>query len=168
VVPSLANGHDVNAADPLVTESGIFISSNYGAGCALIEINGSKPRLSWKNDAFDSHFSSFVYIDGYIYGNDGGAFSDRGTFRCLEARTGKEMWASDLGFGSLIAVGDTLVILNSRGDLITAEATPRSYREISKANGVISRKCWNSPAFANGRIYVRNDRGEVVCVDVRK
>ena len=161
-------GHDVNAADPLITDSGIFISSNYGAGCAMVEINGSTPRLSWKNDKFDSHFSSFVYIDGHIYGNDGAAFSDRGTFRCLEAKTGKERWAADLGFGSLIAVGGKLVILNSRGDLIIAEATHQTYREISRAEGVIARKCWNPPSFADGRIFVRNDRGEVVCVDVRK
>jgi outer membrane protein assembly factor BamB len=160
--------YDVNAADPLITDSGIFISSNYRTGCALVDISGPNPRVSWKNGKFNSHFSSFVYIDGYIYGNDGAAFSDRGTFRCLEAKTGREMWAEDLGFGSLIAVDGKLVILNSRGDLIIAEATHQSYREISRAEGLIPRKCWNPPSFADGRIYSRNERGEVVCVDVRK
>jgi outer membrane protein assembly factor BamB len=158
--------HDVNAADPLITGSGIFISSNYGSGCALLEINNNKPRLRWKNGKFDSHFSSFIYIDGYIYGNDGAAFSDRGVFRCLEADSGKEMWSASLGFGSLIALDDTLVILNSRGDLILAEADPKDYVEIARAEGILPRKCWTPPAYANGKLYLRNDRGEIVCVDV--
>ena len=160
--------HDVNAADPLIAGNRIFISSNYGSGCALLEIGDENPRLVWKNNKFDSHFSSFVYIDGYIYGNDGAAFSDRGTFRCLEADSGKEMWAADLGFGSLIAVHDKLIILNSRGDLIIADASPTSYREVSRANSIVPRKCWSPPSFSNGRIYCRNDRGEVVCIDVRR
>ena len=161
-------GYDVNAADPLIAGNRIFISSNYGSGCAMLEINDNKPHVLWKNGKFNSHFSSFIFINGYIYGNDGAAFSDRGVFRCLEADSGKEMWASDLGFGSLIAVNDKLVMLNSTGDLIIAEATPEAYVEIARAEDILPRKCWPPPVFANGRIYLRNDKGEVVCIDVSK
>jgi outer membrane protein assembly factor BamB len=160
--------HDVNAADPLIAGDRIFISSNYNAGCAMLQIKDNKAKRLWKNSKFNSHFSSFVYIDGYIYGNDGAAFNDRGTFRCLDAESGKEMWAADLGFGSLIAVGNKLIMLNSKGDLIIAEATPDAYTEIARAEGIIPRKCWSPPAFADGRIYLRNDRGKIICVDLNK
>ena len=158
--------YDVNAADPLIAGDGIFISSNYNSGCAMLQIKDGKADLLWKNNKFDSHFSSFIYIDGYIYGNDGTAWSDKGTFRCLAADTGKEMWAADLGFGSLIAVDNNLIMLNSKGDLIIAEATPDAYMEIARAKGIIARKCWTPPAFSNGRIFIRNDRGAIMCIDV--
>jgi outer membrane protein assembly factor BamB len=160
--------HDVNAADPLIAGNRIFISSNYGSGCAVLQINGSKPRVLWKNSKFNSHFSSFIYIDGYIYGNDGTAWSDRGFFRCIDADSGKEKWSASLGFGSLIAVNDKLIMLNSTGDLIIAEATPEAYVEIARAEDIIPRKCWTPPAFANGRLYLRNDRGEIRCIDLSK
>jgi outer membrane protein assembly factor BamB len=107
-----------------------------------------------------------VYIDGYIYGNDASAWSDKGVFRCLDADTGKEMWSADIGFGSLIAVDDKLIMLNSTGDLIIAEATPEAFLEIVRVDDIIPRKCWTPPVFANGRLYLRNDRGEIVCIDM--
>lgn len=165
---SWKTGHDVNAADPLIAGNRIFISSNYGSGCAMLQINDNKPHVLWKNGKFNSHFSSFIYIDGYIYGNDGTAWSDRGFFRCLDADSGREMWSAALGFGSLIVVNNKLVMLNSTGDLIIAEATPEAYMEIARAEDVIPRKCWTPPAFSNGRLYLRNDRGEIVCIDLRK
>jgi outer membrane protein assembly factor BamB len=159
-------GHDVNAADPLVHGNRIFISSNYGVGCALIEIQEKGPKLVWKNDKMNSHFSSFIYLDGYIYGNDGTASYRRGTFRCLEFETGKEMWGENLGFGSLIATRDTLILFNDRGNLFIAEATPASYREISRAESVLGSTCWTPPVLCRGRIYLRNSRGDLVCIDV--
>jgi hypothetical protein len=59
-------------------------------------------------------------------------------------------------------------MLTSRGDLVIAEAKPEAYREIAKAQKIIPRKCWTPPAFADGRIYLRNDRGEILCVDVSR
>ena len=76
------------------------------------------------------------------------------------------MWAADLGFGSLIAVDNKLIMLNSKGDLIIAEATSEAYVEIARAEGIIPRKCWTPPAFTDGRLYLRNDKGKIVCVDV--
>jgi outer membrane protein assembly factor BamB len=160
--------YDVNAADPLVFGNKIFISSNYGSGCALLEINDGKPQLVWKNRNMNSHFSSFIHIDGYIYGFDGHAGSSKGYFRTLDIKTGNVVWEEQLGFGSLIAVNKNLIILNSRGDLFITQATPLSYREVSSASAVLSRTCWTPPAYSKGRIYLRNNLGELICIDVSK
>jgi outer membrane protein assembly factor BamB len=159
-------GNDVNAADPLVFDDRVFISSNYGAGSALIDFSGRKPRLLWKNSTMNSHFSSFVLIDGYIYGNDGFAGRRSGVFRCLDAETGREMWSESLGFGSLIAADGKLILLTEYGTLHIAEADPSRYREISRASSILSSSCWTPPVLCDGRIYLRNHRGELVCVDV--
>ncbi len=52
--------YDANAADPLVHENRVFISSNYGSGCALLDISNHKPKLIWKNNNINSHFSAFI------------------------------------------------------------------------------------------------------------
>jgi len=160
--------YDANAADPLVHDNRVFISSNYGSGCALLDINGRKPKLIWKNKNINSHFSSFILIDGYIYGNDGFAGSSRGVFRCVDIETGKEMWGKGLGFGSLIAADNKLILLNEKGNLFIAKATPSSYQEISSAPAVLSRTCWTPPVLCEGMIYCRNHRGDLVCIDVGK
>jgi len=159
-------GNDVNAADPLVFEDRVFISSNYGAGSALIDFSGRQPKPLWKNPSMNSHFSSFVLIDGYIYGNDGFAGRRNGVFRCLDAGTGREMWSESLGFGSLIAADGKLILLTEQGDLYIAEATPSGYREISRARSIIPGSCWTPPVLCEGRIFLRNHRGELVCLDV--
>ena len=158
--------NDVNAADPLVFDDRVFISSNYGAGSALIDLSGRQPKLLWKNPSMNSHFSSFVLIDGYIYGNDGFAGRRNGVFRCLDAGTGREIWSESLGFGSLIAADGKLILLTERGDLYIAEATPSGYREISRGRSILSSSCWTPPVLCDGRIYLRNHRGELVCLDV--
>jgi outer membrane protein assembly factor BamB len=159
-------GNDVNAADPLVFDDRVFISSNYGAGSALLDISGRQPRLLWRNQRMNSHFSSFVLIDGYIYGNDGFAGRRSGVFRCLDAQTGREMWSESLGFGSLIAADGKLILLTEQGNLQIAAATPSGYREISRARSLLSSSCWTPPVLCDARIYLRNHRGELVCLDV--
>ena len=160
--------NDVNAADPLVFGSRVFISSNYGAGSALLDISGRQPRLVWRNRSMNSHFSSFLLIDGYIYGNDGFAGRRNGVFRCLDAETGRTMWSESLGFGSLIAADGKLILLTEQGDLYIARATSSSYREISQARSILSSSCWTPPVLCNGMIYLRNHRGDLVCVDVSR
>ena len=118
---------DVHVSDPLVIGNRVFISSDYGRGCALIDFTDNNPRVVWENVNLASHFSSSVYIEGYIYGNSGNAASRRGTFRCLDIETGEIQWSENLGIGSLIAVGDKLILLNDRGRLSVAEISPEAY-----------------------------------------
>ena len=46
-----------------------------------------------------------------------------------------------------------------------AEASPEAYKELSKTPAV-AKKAWVAPVLANGRIYCRNNNGEVTCLDV--
>jgi hypothetical protein len=63
-------------------------------------------------------------------------------------------------------------MFNERGELVLARITPEKYSEISRAkviepsNVAFGRDVvWSMPAFANRRIYVRNDR-EIICIDM--
>jgi hypothetical protein len=72
--------------------------------------------------------------------------------------------------------GDRFFINNDRGDLIIASLSPTGYREISRtalikptstpgnrrALGAVN---WSHPAYANRRIYARNDE-EILCASL--
>ena len=161
------NSSDVNAADPVVFDQKVFVASAYGKGCALYDVSGRSPRAIWQNDLFETHFSSFVLIDGYLYGIDGDARrSSGGVLRCVQAATGREMWNERLGFGSLIAVDGHLVVLNASGTLFVAPASPSGYRELARAS-LPRDQYWSPPAFAQGRLLMRNLRGGLFAVDMR-
>jgi outer membrane protein assembly factor BamB len=159
-------GYDVNAADPIVVGNRIFITSNYGKGCALLEFKGKELVKIWSNTDMAAHFSSPIYLNGYIYGHDADA-RYRGNLRCLDAKTGKTMWTERLGMVSIIALDDKLLILDEKGILRVLEASPSSYTELAQSR-VLTRTNWTPPVFVEGLIYCRNAIGDLVSVDVRK
>ena len=75
-------------------------------------------------------------------------------------------WAErSLGKGSLIGADGKLILLGEKGQVIFAEATAEAFKPLARAQ-VLGGKCWTAPVLANGRIYCRNARGDLVCVDV--
>ncbi len=157
---------DVNASDPIYFNKRLFISSGYKTGCALFDISKGKPKLLWQNKNMSCHFQTPVIIDKYLYGVDGNA--GNGKLKCLDIGTGKVKWSKNTDFGSLIAVNDHLIVINENGDLFIVKVSSKSYREISKASGLLKKLCWTPPVLCNGIIYIRNDQGDIAAVDVRK
>jgi outer membrane protein assembly factor BamB len=82
---------------------------------------------------------------------------DRADLVCLDFETGNKLW-SQPGFGdyaSFIAINDKILALNSIGELILLKANPAKYEELARTQ--ICAKTWASPAYADGRIYVKDD-----------
>ncbi len=151
----------VNAADPLVVNvTTVFVTSNYGKGCALISVKGA-PRVIWQNTNMKCHYSSPVLYKDAIYG------FDDATLRCLDLKTGEVKWSRDgFGKGGLSLADGKLLVLSASGDLVIAEASADAFKQISKVKA-LSGNCWTSPVLANGRIYCRSGEGNIACVDVR-
>ncbi len=146
-----------NMAQPLVVgDARLFLSASYGKGAALMELTPDGDRFTaatvWETHRMRNRFSSSVLIDGYIYGLDNSILA------CLDAATGELLWKGGrYGSGQLLAAGDHLVILTERGDLVLVRATPERHDEVARFRA-IDGKTWNVPAFAGGRILVRNAR----------
>lgn len=154
--------HDVNAARPIYHDGKIFISSDYGTGCALVDVASMKPVYVKRGEAMRNHFNTCTLKDGYLYGFDGSSFA------CVEWATGKEMWSDRrLGKGAHILVGDTIVGISERGDLVIAEANPKQFKPTAAAK-ISSKTCWTAPVLADGMIYIRNDKGQLDAIDVSK
>jgi len=157
--------YDVNAADPIVRDGRIFISSGYNTGATLVDVASGSPIEVWRNKNMRNHFGTSVLIGGYVYGIDGSP--NRGGLACVDWKTGEKKWNQNLGFGALMAAGDKLIVLLETGDLVVAAAEPGGYREIARAGKLLGRTCWTMPVLSHGRIYCRNDQGELVCLDAR-
>jgi len=144
--------YDVNAATPIfLPPDKLFVSSGYGTGSALLQINRTNVAEVWRSRGMKNQFSSSVLHDGVLYG------FDDATFKAIDAATGKERWKTrGFGHGSLILAGGHLIVLSDRGKLALVQAVPEEYRELGNAQ-VIEGKCWTSPSLADGRLYVRNE-----------
>jgi hypothetical protein len=44
-------------------------------------------------------------------------------------------------------------------------ANSKKFEALARSQ-VVGKKCWTAPVLANGRIYVRNTPGELLCVEV--
>ena len=152
---------DLNAADPIIHENKLFVSSGNGVGCALFDISTPSPRELWRNKNIKNMMNSSVLWQGLLFG-----FSDT-HLSCITWETGEEKWMTrDVRKGSLILADAQLILLSETGKLVVAEATDRGYQPLAQAQ-ILNGRCWTVPVLSNGRLYVRNAAGDMVCLDVR-
>jgi outer membrane protein assembly factor BamB len=169
---SWETANKVNAATPIVfhatagdqTRDYVFISSGYGKGCCLVRIaaeaSGSlTAKVVYENNQLCSHFSTPVLHDGFLYG------FNEANLTCLDVRTGETRWKkSGLGKGSLLSVGDDLIVFGEQGQLVLAAATPDEYRELASARPFRG-KTWTLPALSGKRLFVR-DESKIACLEI--
>jgi len=160
--------YDINASDPIFDGSRVFITSDAGRGGALLDVSSGQPERVWANRNMGNQFHSSVLINGHLYGISGSAGkSAESGLHCVELATGKLMWMEkSLMFGALTAAGERLIVIGETGELVLAEANPTKFVATSRAH-VMGGRCWTTPVIAHGKVYVRNSRGNVICVDLR-
>ena len=159
-----------NSTTPLIAGESVFISTGYKRGCALFKVSGGKLEKAYENKAIQNHMDTCVLVDGFLYGIDGNSNRPRRLLNlvCMNLKTGEVAWRqSGFGCGTVIAAGDRLIILSDRGTLAAVRANPKKFEELGRQD-VLRGRCWTPPVLANGRIYCRDARGDMVCVDVSK
>ena len=108
--------------------TGVFISSGYNRGSALLDLIDDAPKVVWDTKEFQNQWSSSVLVDSFLYGVDGNDTGER-SLKCLEFDTGKVRWSFDgLGSASLLVVGNRLIVLSDQGELVVAPATPDEFK----------------------------------------
>jgi outer membrane protein assembly factor BamB len=158
--------YNINAADTIVTDDTVFISSGYGKGCALYKIKANTPTKIWQNKNMKNQINCSVLWRGHLYGFDG-QVDGGGALTCLDLKSGEKKWMQrGMGTGSLMIADGKLIILGEKGKLVIAEASPQSYKELASAQILPKKRCWTVPVLANGKIFARNNAGQLVCLDV--
>jgi len=149
----------------LVSSNRFMISAGYGAGAALVEIRASGDGFQaaeiWRNRNMKNKFNSSVFWQDHIYG------LDEGVLCCINARTGERVWRDGrYGYGQLLLAEGHLFVLSGEGDLALVPATPTGFTEKHRVRA-LNGKTWNVPAFAHGRLLLRN-AAEMTCFDLRR
>jgi len=158
-------GWDTNNTDPLIYGDRIFISS-FSRGCALLSVPEGKPVAIYDNKVLRNHLSPGILLGDYLYAFNGEARQET-DFRCIHLPTGELKWTrKDPAFGSLICADGKLIVLSEKGELLLGEASPAEFKTLARAK-VLSGVCWTPPTLANERLYVRNSKGELQCLDLR-
>jgi outer membrane protein assembly factor BamB len=167
----------------------VFFTSFYN-GSLMIRLDENKPAAAvlWRTEKSSetetTHLNSILCTpfleNGCVYG-----VCSYGQLRCLNALTGERIWETlrattsagkpvRWGNAFLVKNGDRFFLFNELGDLIIARLTPKGYEEISRTHLLepINKDpgrpvVWSHPAFANRRVYARNDK-EIVCASLAK
>jgi outer membrane protein assembly factor BamB len=148
---------------PVVGGDIVFCTAGYevgGAACQVIKTgNGFEAKQLWRargNSTAASLWSTPVQKDGYLYGMlSHKEFAD-GPLKCIDLKTGTLKWQQPgFGTGNLLLADKYLVALADNGEVVVAEASPESYKEIGRFKALTG-KCWSSPAWSQGRLFVRS------------
>jgi len=156
-----------NVATPIVRGNFVFVSSDYGTGCALLEIQGDAtgmtPREVYFHQDMKNHHSSSVLVDDTLFG-----FSSS-ILTALDFTTGKVLWRDrSVGKGSLVVADGRLYLFGENGVAGLAEATRAGYRESGRFELKTSGSpTWSHPVVANAKLYLR-DQDTLYCYDVKK
>lgn len=157
--------YDVNAVTPIVVGNTFFVSSGYNRGAAVFEVSDAGLKTVWENRNMRNHANNCVLWQGFLYGFDGQV--DQGALGCIEYKTGEKKWSeSSVRAGALMMADGKLICMNSKGELVAAQAAPDGYKEIARTK-VLGGTCWTAPVLSGGHIYCRNHDGDMVCLDVR-
>ncbi len=172
---------------PQIVGQRLFVSEYY-AGSLLLEVQSDPPgvRELWRSIKDDpKHEKSLNALmttpfveNGYVYGVTG-----EGEMRCFELETNALQWSDTKPLGEkaaefatcfIIKNGERFFLFNDQGELIIAQLLPEGYHEFARAkilepSGAARGRAvvWTYPAFANGCMFVRNDK-EIVCVNLKK
>ena len=151
--------YDVNATTPLVIDDRVFITSGYKTGSLMLAVQRDHAKVLWRSENHSSVHSDPFYINGFLYGYSGDSFQNKGSFKCLDVRDGREKWSTDeMGWGTCIWVDGYLLTCDIKGNIFLMKPDPEKFiliSDFSSALGDIRGPVWTSPVAANGRLYQR-------------
>jgi outer membrane protein assembly factor BamB len=151
--------YDVNAATPVVGAPYVFITSNYGVGCALLQVASGRATQAWMNKAIQSHFNSPIFYNGCLWGISGNLV-------CMDSRNGNVLWQQG-GFekGGLVGVDDCIIAVSGNsGDVVLCDAAPTGFKERGRIKP-LGDQSWTAPIVANGKLLIRNKQA-LACLDI--
>jgi hypothetical protein len=147
----------------------LLFSASYDVGCGVWQWDPAKKSFEnvWRaHDALDCHYSTPVAHAGHVFGFHGR--QESGTkLRCISATDGKVVWEAPESTpgGTLIRVGDKLLIVTEDGELWIVKAIAEKYERL-RADQILRRGHRSHAAFANGVLFAR-DAEKMIAVRVR-
>ncbi|MGH9323438.1 MAG: PQQ-binding-like beta-propeller repeat protein [Vicinamibacteria bacterium] len=155
-----------NVATPIVRGNDVFVSSDYGTGAALLEIqregSGMSAREVYFHQDMKNHHASSILVNDTLFG-----FSSS-ILTALDFDTGEVRWRDrSVGKGSLVYADGHLYLFSENGVVGLAEASVEGYQERGRFEIATSGPpTWSNPVVANGKLYLR-DQDTLYCYDLK-
>jgi outer membrane protein assembly factor BamB len=161
------------AAPSPVAAGDVLLTSSTATGGVGVKLTAEAERLTaaraWVNADLTGYFATPVVADkDFFYMVTTVTMPQPVTnLRCVNVHTGKEQWnRPKVGFfhAGLVRTGNNkLLMLSDAGKLTLLEHDPKGYRELATAP--VCGPTFVSPALANGRFYVRDNK-ELICLQL--
>lgn len=155
-----------NCTTPIYHDNHVFYTSNYGTGCALLELKAKNGMIEatekYFNRDMQNHHGGVVLVKDHLYGFSAAILT------CMEFKTGKVAWKNrSVGKGCLTYADGMLYLLGETNVAGLAAATPDDYKETGRFRIEDSGKpSWAHPVVCDGRLYIRN-QSSLTCYNVK-
>lgn len=146
-----------NAVTPVI-DGDVVIYSGQGKGTTAIKIEKQgdawSPKQLWTNTDLSSGFATPVLKDGLLFG-----LSNKASFFCLDAKTGKKLWAApgrkgERGFGSIVDAGQAILALTPSAELIAFKPSDKEYAELDSIK-LSDAQPYAYPVVSGNRVFVK-------------
>lgn len=152
---------------PTVLADQIFVASHEFGLVAVNLTNagwGMIAQTAWTNKEAGFNFASPIVVGKNLYG-----LGPRKNMVCVNPVDGSIAWSqddlvrtsADKAHASFVGMKDKILVLTDSGELRLVAADPAQFREVGRAQ--VCAANWCSPAYADGKLYLRDAR-ELVCV----
>ncbi|MBT3198546.1 MAG: PQQ-binding-like beta-propeller repeat protein [Phycisphaerales bacterium] len=142
--------------------AGLVFAVNVSSKIAAIDPSGkgdvTKTHVKWEFDE-DLPDTCSPLSDGKLLW-----MMAEGEFSCMDVATGKRLWNKNFEssfYASPVLVGDRIYLINRKGKVYVISAG-RELEELGKAD--LGEACDASPAFAEGRMYIRGKK-HLYCIE---
>jgi len=158
-----------NALTPVFVGHRILVSNTSEAFARLLDWDtGATPnvRPAWSNQQFALLFNNAILLDGRLF-----AFNEKRRspveFSCVDAATGETRWTSDsVPIGTFVLSDGHWLFLTREGEVVLAPASATELKPVARFKA-LDGKCYATPTLADGRLYVRNNAGELAAFDIK-
>jgi outer membrane protein assembly factor BamB len=157
------NKHKATTADAVIHGDEVFVSCAYGRGCCKVRIEAGKVTQVFDNTVMRNFQSCSVLWQKHLYG------FDETWLKCITFEDSREQWKEKgMGKGSLSMCADgRILVMSDKGELVIAKANSAAFDVIARARILPRSMCRTVPVLSNGRIFLRNAKGDLVCLDVQ-
>lgn len=160
-----------NAITPYIYKGGIYLIHS-AHGMQRLSLKGNTLTQDWLSEdgKYPNEWFAFnpqVIHEGNIYFLTKGRVKKDTGMHCVNAMTGKQVWYDpNFEFGNLMGIGDKLIMLNEKGELIWGDIVDTKFRETFRKK-ILDGLCWAVPVLVGNHLYARDAEGDLVCLKLK-
>jgi outer membrane protein assembly factor BamB len=158
------NKHGVQPNTPVLCgDNRLFVSSGYGHGSELLDIDGTAVKLAWADKKTDNHFQGVAFYKGRVYSSGGGQLT------CFDPADGRAVYQVEGAKKTSFCITPSGMITYDEkdGTVMLVDVQPDTSKVISSFKvDYGGGPHWSSPVVSDGVLYLRRGKG-IAAFDIK-